>query len=200
MNKKKKREETKQKNKYEKNKLNNFNNQNHYNYYPGMYMPPMQINNQNPAYYNEYQNYFYLNPASYPMGQQIMGTPYYPQFLMSQNTLEDTINMIYNRGIVNNIIGAFFIKECQERQKNAEKKRVPISKVELNDEIDNISKKYKEEKNSINSGNIGFKNENVLDKEDKEIFKEKKEEGKEEKKERKTEQKKDNELIILKMV
>ena len=104
MNKKKKREETKQKNKYEKNKLNNFNNQNHYNYYPGMYMPPMQINNQNPAYYNEYQNYFYLNPASYPMGQQIMGTPYYPQFLMSQNTLEDTINMIYNRGIVNNII------------------------------------------------------------------------------------------------
>ena len=160
MNKKKKREETKQKNKYEKNKLNNMNNQSHYNYYPGMYMPPMQINNQNPAYYNEYQNYYYLNPASYPMGQQIMGSPYYPPFLMSQNTLEDTINMIYNRGIVNNIIGAFFIKECQERQKQrqTEKRTVPISQVELNDEQEDI------ENNNVNNNNneIGDESNNKL--------------------------------------
>ena len=120
----------------------------------------MQINNQNPAYYNEYQNYFYLNPASYPMGQQIMGTPYYPQFLMSQNTLEDTINMIYNRGIVNNIIGAFFIKECQERQKQrqTEKRTVPISQVELNDEQEEI-----ENNNGTNNNNeIGDESNNKL--------------------------------------
>ena len=162
----------------------------------------MQINNQNPSYYNEYQNIYYLNPSSQPyqINPQMIN-PFIPQsFVKQPKTLEENIEMIFNRGILNNIIGAFFIKECQERQKNAEKKRVPISKVELNDEIDNLSKKYKEEKNSINSGNIGFKNENVLDKEDKVIFKEKKEEGKEEKKERKTEQKKDNELIIPTMV
>jgi hypothetical protein len=160
LNKKKKREETKQKNKYEKNKLNNINSQNHYNYYPGMYMPPMQINNQNPAYYNEYQNYFYLNPSNYPMGQQFMGTPYYPQFFMAQNSLEDTLNMIYNRGIVNNIIGAFYIKECKERQKQrqAEKRTVPISQVELNDEQEEI-----ENNNDNNNNNdIGDESNNKL--------------------------------------
>ena len=124
-----------------------------------MYMPPMQINNQNPAYYNEYQNYFYLNPSSYPMGQQFMGTPYYPQFFMSQNSLEDTLNMIYNRGIVNNIIGAFFIKECQERQKQrqTEKRTVPISQVELNDDQEEV------ENNNVNNNNdIGDESNNKL--------------------------------------
>ena len=125
-----------------------------------MYMPPMQINNQNPAYYNEYQNYFYLNPSNYPMGQQFMGTPYYPQFFMAQNSLEDTLNMIYNRGIVNNIIGAFYIKECKERQKQrqAEKRTVPISQVELNDEQEEI-----ENNNDNNNNNdIGDESNNKL--------------------------------------
>ena len=123
-----------------------------------MYMPPMQINNQNPAYYNEYQNYFYLNPSNYPMGQQFMGTPYYPQFFMAQNSLEDTLNMIYNRGIVNNIIGAFYIKECKERQKQrqAEKRTVPISQVELNDEQEEI------ENNNDNNNDIGDESNNKL--------------------------------------
>ena len=129
LNKKKKREEVKQKNKYEKNKLNNLNNPNHFPYYPGMYMPPMQINNQNPAYFNEYQNFYYLNPPPYPLNQQMMGNPYYPPFMMQQNSLEDSLNIMYNRGIVNNIIGAFFIKECQDRQRKSEKRKVPMSTV-----------------------------------------------------------------------
>ena len=154
MNKKKKREEVKQKNKYEKNKINNLNNPNPYNYYPGMYMPPMQINNQNPAYYNEYQNYYYLNPPSYQMGQQMIGPPYYPPFMMPQNTLEDSLNMIYNRGIVNNIIGAFFIKECQDRQRQrqTEKRTVPISTVELYEQGET-------ENNNVNNNTINNNNE-----------------------------------------
>jgi hypothetical protein len=154
LNKKKKREEVKQKNKYEKNKINNLNNPNPYNYYPGMYMPPMQINNQNPAYYNEYQNYYYLNPPSYQMGQQMIGPPYYPPFMMPQNTLEDSLNMIYNRGIVNNIIGAFFIKECQDRQRQrqTEKRTVPISTVELYEQGET-------ENNNVNNNTINNNNE-----------------------------------------
>ena len=154
LNKKKKREEVKQKNKYEKNKMNNLSNPNPYNYYPGMYMPPMQINNQNPAYYNEYQNYYYLNPPSYQMGQQMIGPPYYPPFIMPQNTLEDSLNMIYNRGIVNNIIGAFFIKEYQDRQRQrqSEKRTVPISTVELYEQGEN-------ENNNANNNTTNNNNE-----------------------------------------
>ena len=159
LNKKKKREEVKQKNKFEKTKLNNLNNPNHFNYFPGMYMPPMQINNQNPAYYNEYQNFYYVNPPTYPLGQQMMGPPYYPQFLIPQNTLEDCLNIMYNRGIVNNIIGAFFIKDCQDRQRQrkSEKRKVPISTVELNDEQEN-------ENGENNNGNneIGDESNNKL--------------------------------------
>ena len=152
LNKKKKREEVKQKNKYEKNKLNNLNNPNHFPYYPGMYMPPMQINNQNPAYFNEYQNFYYLNPPPYPLNQQMMGNPYYPPFMMQQNSLEDSLNIMYNRGIVNNIIGAFFIKDCQDRQRKSEKRKVPISTVELNDEQgdDNNADNNNENNNDIN--------------------------------------------------
>ena len=159
LNKKKKREEVKQKNKFEKTKINNLNNPNHFNYFPGMYMPPMQINNQNPAYYNEYQNFYYVNPPTYPLGQQMMGPPYYPQFLIPQNTLEDSLNIMYNRGIVNNIIGAFFIKDCQDRQRQrkSEKRKVPISTVELNDEQEN-------ENGENNNGNneIGDESNNKL--------------------------------------
>ena len=36
-------------------------------------------------------------------------------------TLQENIEDIYQRGIVNNIIGAFFIKECQDKMKSNEK-------------------------------------------------------------------------------
>ena len=137
------------------------NNPNHFPYYPGMYMPPMQINNQNPAYFNEYQNFYYLNPPTYPLNQQMMGNPYYPPFMMPQNSLEDSLNIMYNRGIVNNLIGAFFIKDCQERQnkRKSEKRKVPISTVELNDEQgdDNM-----ENNNGNNNNDIGDESNNKL--------------------------------------
>ena len=140
--------------------MNNINNPNHFPYYPGMYMPPMQINNQNPAYYNEYQNFYYLNPPTYPLNQQMMAYPYYPQFLMQQNTLEDSLNIMYNRGIVNNIIGAFFIKDCQDRQRQrkSEKRKVPISTVDLNDEQGDENM----ENNNGNNNEIGDESNNKL--------------------------------------
>ena len=140
--------------------MSNLNNQNHFPYYPGMYMPPMQINNQNPAYYNEYQNFYYLNPPTYPLNQQMMANPYYPQFLMQQNTLEDSLNIMYNRGIVNNIIGAFFIKDCQDRQRQrkSEKRKVPISTVDLNDEQGDENM----ENNNGNNNEIGDESNNKL--------------------------------------
>ena len=137
-----------------------------------MYMPPMQINNQNPAYFNEYQNYYYVNPQSYQMGQQMIGPQYYPPYIIPQNTLEDSLNIIYNRGIVNNIIGAFFIKECLDRQRQgqrqSEKRTVPVSTVDLNDEQgdirnnnDNTNNEFADESNNKLSYMVNdFKNQN----------------------------------------
>ena len=192
LSKKKKREETKIKNKFEKNKLNQINTQNHYNFYPGMYMPQMQINNQNPAYYNEYQNIFYMNPPqNYPMNHQMINPYITQQMILQPKTLIESVNNIYNRGIVNNMIGAFFIKECQER-KNIEKRKVPISTVELNNEQEeNKSLEKNKGENNLNNNEIKEKKEeNDEDKKDKESLKEKKDEennneiiNKEEKKE-----------------
>ena len=177
------------------------NNPNQYNFYPGMYMPQipqMQINNQNPAYFNEYQNFYYLNPSqAYQINPQ-MFPPFMQQTLMIQpKNLEESLNMIYSRGIVNHLIGAFFIKECQERQK----RKVPISTVDLNDEQGEKNVNNNNEENN-NADNFG-KEENDLDKKDKETVEEKKEEEKEKKEELKEEEKKeenDNELKMPSMV
>ena len=189
LNKKKKREEIKQKNKTEKNKLNNINNPNQYNFYQNMYMSPMQINNQNPAYYNEYQNYYYLNPSQpYQMNRQ-MFPPFMPNsFIMPPRNLEESLNMIYSRNIVNHIIGAFYIKECQERQKNSEKRKVPVAKVELNDNNEDINNKETEEKNNSEKK----ENENDLDKKEINDKEEKKEEEKGENNEDKNEHNNNN--------
>ena len=179
------------------------NNSNQYNFYPGMYMPQipqMQINNQNPAYFNEYQNFYYLNPSqAYQINPQ-MFPPFMQQTLMIQpKNLEESLNMIYSRGIVNHLIGAFFIKECQERQK----RKVPISTVDLNDEQGekNLNNNNNNEENN-NADNFD-KEENDLDKKDKETVEEKKEEEKEKKEELKEEEKKeenDNELKMPSIV
>ena len=176
-------------------------NPNQYNFYPGMYMPQipqMQINNQNPAYFNEYQNFYYLNPSqAYQINPQ-MFPPFMQQTLMIQpKNLEESLNMIYSRGIVNHLIGAFFIKECQERQK----RKVPISTVDLNDEQGEKNLNNNNEENN-NAENFD-KEENDLDKKDKETVEEKKEEEKEKKEELKEEEKKeenDNELKMPSMV
>ena len=141
LNKKKKREEIKQKNKFEKNKVNKNNGINQYNYYSGLYMTQMQqMNNQNPPpYYGDYQNNLYYFNSPYQIHPQVLGMPpFFQQLVMEPpKSLQENLNMIYNRGIVNNIIGAFFIKECQEKKKYNEKKRIPVSTVNLGDEQSN---------------------------------------------------------------
>ena len=163
LNKKKKREETKQKNKIEKVKMNNMNNPTHYyNYPPNMYMSPMQINNQNPAFYNEYQNLYYINPQSYQINPQML-SPYFSPYMMPMNSLQDSLNNIYKRGIVNNIIAAFFIKECKDNNRNNEKRKVPVSTVELNDDQgdnntennENLNDENQDNKNNNNNNNFG---------------------------------------------
>ncbi len=178
-------------------------NPNQYNFYPGMYMPQipqMQINNQNPAYFNEYQNFYYLNPSqAYQINPQ-MFPPFMQQTLMIQpKNLEESLNMIYSR--LGDVYKrqAFFIKECQERQK----RKVPISTVDLNDEQGekNLNNNNNNEENN-NADNFD-KEENDLDKKDKETVEEKKEEEKEKKEELKEEEKKeenDNELKMPSMV
>ena len=111
LNKKKKREEIKQ-----KNKTNNLNISNQLKLFPQMYIPQMQINNQNPTFYNEYQNYYYLNPPlSYQYNHQMI-SPFIPQnFIIGPENFEDRLNIIYSRGIVNQVIGAIFIKECTQK-------------------------------------------------------------------------------------
>lgn len=152
LNKKKKREEIKQKNKSEK-RMNNRNGYNQYNnYYPGLYMPQMQpINNQNPTIMNDYQYYYYN--TSYQFPPQMYGfPPYFTPYFNTPKSLQDSLNSIYQRGIVNNIIGAFFIKEHQEKFKNNEKRKVPISMVELGDE-QNTNANDINENNNINGDN-----------------------------------------------
>ena len=155
LNKKKKREETKQKNKLEKTKPNkNVNNINQYNNYMALYMNQMQpINNQ--AYLEGCPNLYYYNgmnpPYQYP--PQMMGySPIFPSYFVEQpKCLEDCINNIYQRGIVNNIIGAFFIKESQEKQKNREKRKIPIATVELGEPQGDESTKNNIDINNMNN-------------------------------------------------
>ena len=162
LNKKKKREEIKQKNKAEKNKMNkNANGINQYNNYMGLYMNQMQpINNQQQGYLDGYPNIYYYNNinSAYQYPTQMFGYPYFPQYIYEQpKTLEEQIDLIYQRGIVNNIIGAFFIKEIQEKKKSSEKRKVPVATVELDEEQGN--------KNDLNGNNFLGNKSNVESKE-----------------------------------
>ncbi len=153
LNKKKKREEIKQKNKFEKNRINR-NGVNQYNYYQGVYMPPIQpMNNQNPAYYNDISNYYYYNTSYQLPPPHMLGMPTcFPQYMIEPpKNLQESLNNIYNRGIVNNIIGAFYIKEYQDKMKNNEKRRVPVSRVDLGDEQGNNNSPKKNNTNENNN-------------------------------------------------
>ena len=162
LNKKKKREEIKQKNKAEKAKANkNANGINQYNNYMGLYMSQMQpINNQPQGYYEGYQNIYYYNGinAPYQYQTQMIGyNPYFHQYILDQpKTLEEHAELIYQRGIVNNIIGAFFIKECLEKNKNNEKRKVPVATVDLEEDQsnnDSNNNNKEEKKKKINEDN-----------------------------------------------
>ena len=119
-------------------------------------MQPM--NGQNPAMMNEYP-YYYYNP-SYQFPPNMYGIPsFYPSYMMEQpKTLEESLSFIYRRGIVNNLIGAFFIKECTEKQKFNEKRKVPISMVEFSSEQENNNNSN--EKNEMNNENKKDEEEN----------------------------------------
>ena len=139
---------------------------NQYNCYPG-YIPQMQpINNQNPNIINDYPYFSYQFPI---YGFQQIVTPYYMEVPRS---LQENLQDIYQRGIVNNIIGAFFIQENQEKLKNNKKTKVPISLVELTDEEannnhntaggDNNNNNYNNENNlGQHSFNFGDNNNNM---------------------------------------
>ena len=169
LNKKKKREEAKQKNKNEKSRVNNraVNGNNGYNqynnYYQGLYLPPQMqpMNNPNPQL--DYQNYYFYNPYQLPPPHIYSYPQYYQQYFIGPpKSLEESLNNIYQRGIVNNIIGAFFIKEQLEKIKNSEKRKVPISTVELREDQGNNSPGNNN--SNINSSkaneNTGDKNKN----------------------------------------
>lgn len=104
-------------------------------------MPP--ISSQSPVPMSDYQNFLYYNQIY----TQMCGfPPFFQQYMIEPpKTLQENIHGIYQRGIVNNIIGAFFIKEHQEKMKNNEKRKVPISMVEFTDDQDN--------NNDINNSN-----------------------------------------------
>ena len=162
LNKKKKREEIKQKNKFEKTRINR-NGVNQYNYYQSLYMPPMStmqpINNQNPAFFNDYQNLYYYNP-SYQLSPHMIGIPpYFQQYMVEPpKNLQESLHNIYSKGMVNNIIGAFYIKECQEKLKNNEKRKVPVSMVELGDEQGNNNTTSNNNITSNINGNLNYNN------------------------------------------
>ena len=131
LNKKKKREEVKQKNKLEKSKGNkNYNGINQYNNYMGLYVNQIQSNINHPQGYIDGYYLGMNQPYQFPI-QMMRYNSYFPQYQLEQpKTLEENINMIYQRGIVNNIIGAFYIKECLDKLKNNEKRKVPVSVLE----------------------------------------------------------------------
>ena len=111
---------------------------NQYGNYMGLYMNQMPpINNPQQGYLDGYQNIYYYNNinSSYQYPTHMIGYPYFPQYIYEQpKTLEEQIDLIYQRGIVNNIIGALFIKEIQDKKKNGEKRKVPVATVELEEE------------------------------------------------------------------
>ena len=135
-----------------------------------------QINNQNPAIINDCSYYYYpFNMCFAP--------PYFQQYIEPPKNLQESLNIIYQRGIVNNIIGAFFIKEYNEKKKNNEKRKVPISMVQLGDEQDNnnnLNNKDNDDNNNKNDyeskidndGNNKLSHNENNDKDDQDIYNE----------------------------
>lgn len=169
LNKKKKRDE--EENEQDKIEINQ-NMYNQYNIYQRLYVSPIemqiqQINNQNTNYPELYQNIYYINnPYEFIADQRDVGYNSFEQEKMID--LKGSINNMYNRGIVNNIIGAFFIEECKNYikpidieekivndKKINEEKKLPISKGEEKQEKkeENLNNKDKEKNKENNQEN-----------------------------------------------
>ena len=157
LNKKKKREEIKQKTKTEKTRIsrsvNNQYNVNNNNY-SNTYLPHLQqMNYLNMGFFENYPNAYYYPPNAYQFSHPGMinynAIPYFQQQFIPQEQpkdLQSNLNNIYQRGIVNNIIGAFYLKECQENEKTKiiEKKKAPVAMVNLNNNNDDENNKNSE--------------------------------------------------------
>lgn len=169
LNKKKKRDE--EENEQDKIEINQ-NMFNQYNIYQRLYVSPIemqiqQINNQNTNYPELYQNIYYINnPYEFIADQRDVEYNSFEQEKMID--LKGSINNMYNRGIVNNIIGAFFIEECKNYikpidieekivndKKINEEKKLPISKGEEKQEKkeENLNNKDKEKNKENNQEN-----------------------------------------------
>ena len=120
LNKKKKREkeedidESKEINANDKLEINQ-NMYNQYNFYQG-FVPPIewqleQLQNQNINNYQELIQNFYYIKNQYNIFSNDNEIKSFKEKVFTN--LKDNINSIYERGIVNNIIGAFFIEECK---------------------------------------------------------------------------------------
>ena len=130
--------------------------QTQFNNYPNIYFPQMQLNYQQIGFIDgNCPNGYYYPPPPYQIPPGMMGVgpmTYYPPYVIDQpKNLKSYLDNICNRGVVNNIIGAFYIKECQEKQKILEQKKVPISMVELNDEQVNNNINNNVNSNKINN-------------------------------------------------
>ena len=123
---------------------------NQYNFYPA-YIPQQlewqiqQLNKQNINFPSElYQNNFYYIQNQYPLFPN--GSELLNPFLQDEKPFTDLnghINNMYRRGIINNIIGAFFIEECKEKSKNMSNEEETI-----NNRV-NLKKEKKEKKDKI---------------------------------------------------
>ena len=134
INKKKKREEEKNVN----NKIKNEINQNIYKQGIPIENQMSQVNIQN-MYYQYYQN---------PFNQ------YIPQEEHNYN-LKEIADKIYSRGIVNNIIAAFFIDKCieDEKQKNKEENKIE-EKINSKSEEKELSSEKENNSNENNEQNL----------------------------------------------
>ena len=160
LNRKKKREENESNIKNDKIEINQ-NMFNQYNIYQGLIIPqigmPMeQINNKDKNFPEVYHKIYYINnPYGYlptfPNELEIKSC--FQETKIENNTenntnLQDTINNIFKRGIVNHIIGAYFIEEFKDEKKDDEEIN------NNNNKINKISKKVEPNLSIINKDNI----------------------------------------------
>ena len=170
LNKKKKREkeeeidEEKEINQNDKLEINQ-NMYNQYNFYQGI-IPSIewqlqQLRNQNINYQELYQNIYYIQNQYnvFPNNNEIQ--PYFVEGKEFIN-LKDNINNIYERGIVNNLIGAFFIEECKEA-KNVDEKTINNkinNKKDKKEDKSSSLKDVKKYENNLENQNVVENNEN----------------------------------------
>lgn len=137
LNKKKKREETKQKIKAEKNNRNlNKQIQNYPNMFITQMTPYQQIQNynfpnNNYHFNNNYHNNYKMEPNDMMLFYSNFGliNLSIPQ-IDTNNNIYSIVQKIINKGTVNHIVGAFYINKTQQnKNKNIDKKVVPINTV-----------------------------------------------------------------------